>query len=325
MFALAPAMAAGETDGLTDLRLRLDWLPAGYQAPYYLAEKNGWFKEAGLKVDIVDGNGSSSALQLVRSGDYDAATASLSTMAVAKNKGLNVISIAGFFRKGDLTLMVPADSDTRKPSDIKGKKIGYTIGSLETPFIDAFLKRANLTRDDVRLINVDATAKTAMYVNGSSDGYFASALGVARVMKVRPSRNILFADYGLNLPGLGLVASEDRLRSKGAALRKLASVLAGSWAYVANGHAEEAVQAMLQQRQGVMDVDIVREQLKSALQLLTTPSTQNLQAGFQADADWTSTIHALEDAELIGPNSRPGDYFTNDYLDEGLIKSLAGR
>ena len=70
-----------------------------------------------------------------------------SAMAFARSKGMPVISIAGFFRKGDLGLLVPVDSPIKEPKDIKGKRLVYTAGSMEAPFLDAFFNKAGVTRD----------------------------------------------------------------------------------------------------------------------------------------------------------------------------------
>ena len=49
---VTPASAADK------LSIRLDFSPWGVQAAMHLAQFKGWFKEAGLDVDIQDGRGS---------------------------------------------------------------------------------------------------------------------------------------------------------------------------------------------------------------------------------------------------------------------------
>jgi NitT/TauT family transport system substrate-binding protein len=132
-FLASPASAA---DDAHTVNVRLEWLPSGYHAPFWLAQEKGWFKAAGLDVVISDGNGSVTTVQMVGNDQYDVGHAALATMAVARSKGMKLVSIAGFFRKGDIALMVPKDAPINGPKDLKGKKIIYTAGSLETPFLD---------------------------------------------------------------------------------------------------------------------------------------------------------------------------------------------
>lgn len=317
---LSPALA----DDAHTLTVRLEWLPSGYHAPFWLAAEKGWFKKAGLDVSISDGTGSVTTVQMVASGQYDLGHAALSSMAIARSKGMPLISVAGFMRKGDIALMVPKDSPIHGPKDLKGKKIIYTASSLETPFIDAFLAAGGLTREDVELINVDANAKVGQYLSGAADGII-SAGETASLLQRRPSRLILFADYGLNLPSMGLVASTEALAKKGPAVREFASIVSGAWAYILKGHEDEGIQAVLHGHENSrLDPAILMANLKVSLQFLYTPSTEKLPIGIQSESDWASAIAIMEKAGVIKPGSKPRDYFTNDYLDTTMIASIGG-
>lgn len=313
-------------DEAHSLKVRLDWLPSGYQTPIFLAAGKGWFKAAGLDVSIADGNGSATTVQLVGAGQFDVGHAALSNMAFARGKGIPVVAIAGLFRKGDTALLVPLDSPIRSPADLKGRTVVSTPGSLETPFLDPFLAAGHLTRGDVHILYVDASAKVSTYLSGKVDGVFTStAFTLPLVMAQRPTRPVLFADFGLNLPGFGLFTTTAAMQRKGDALRKFASIVAGSWTYVLKGHEEEAVQAALKARpQAGLSAALVMGQLKASLPFLYTAASETLPIGEQTDADWAAAIKVMEEAKAIEPGSRPGDYYTNAYLDPELIRRIGG-
>jgi NitT/TauT family transport system substrate-binding protein len=113
--AAPPAIAASEK-----LSLRLDWTPHGMHAPIFLAVEKGWFQRAGLDVTIEDGNGSVIAAQLVGAGQFDIGHASLSSVAIARGKGLPVTSVAGFIRKSDMGVLVPVGSGWKSAKDLEG-------------------------------------------------------------------------------------------------------------------------------------------------------------------------------------------------------------
>lgn len=317
---LSPAFAADDAHTLT---IRLDWLPSGYHAPFWLAVDKGWFKNAGLDVTITDGNGSVTTVQLVGSGQYDLGHAALATMAIARSKGIPVTSVAGFFRKGDIGLMVPQDSPIKGPKDLKGKKIIYTAGSLETPFIDPFLAAGGLSSSDVNLVNIDAANKLGQYITGDFDGVISAGESMALLGK-RPSKLILFADYGLNLPSMGLVTSQSALAKKGPAIKQFASIVSGAWAYLLKGHEDEGIAAILHNHENArLDTGIVRANLDVSTQFIYSPSTKDLPIGMQTESDWKEAIAIMEKAKVIDPGSKPGDYFTNDYLDQKTISTIA--
>src|SRR3974390_1908084 len=51
----------------------LNWKVTGDHSPYYVALKKGWFKEAGLDVNIIIGQGSGYSVQAIDSGKADIA------------------------------------------------------------------------------------------------------------------------------------------------------------------------------------------------------------------------------------------------------------
>jgi len=323
--ALAVAAPSRAADEAHTLSVRLEWLPTGYHAPFWLALEKGWFKDAGIDVTLSDGTGSVTTVQLVGSGQYDIGHAALAVMAIARSKGMKLVSVADFFRTGDTGLMVPKDSPIKGPQDLKGKKIIYTAGSLEAPFIPAFLAAGGLTENDLQLVNIDANAKVGQYLAGDADGLISAGPTVALLEKKRPSKLILFADYGLNMPSMGLVASEDSLKKKGPAIRAFASVVSGAWTYILKGHEDEGIAAVLHSHEAArLDPELMKANLDVSLRFLSTPATKNEPIGFQAASDWAAAIAVMEKAKVIEPGSKPGDYFTNDYLDPKIIASLGG-
>jgi NitT/TauT family transport system substrate-binding protein len=328
-FVLALVLAVSgpvrAADQAHTISVRLEWLPTGYHAPFWLALEKGWFKQAGLDVSLSDGTGSVTTVQLVGNGQYDIGHASLAIMAIGRSKGMKLISVADFFRTGDTGLMVPKDSPIKGPQDLKGKKIIYTAGSLEAPFIPAFLAAGGLKEADLDLVNIDANAKVGQYLAGAADGLISAGPTVALLEKKRPSKLILFADSGLNLPSMGLVASEDALAKKGPAIREFASIVSGAWTYILKGHQDEGIAAVLKNHESArLDPELMKANLEVSLRFLYTPATEHDPIGIQAASDWTEAIRVMEKAKVIEQGTKPADYFTNDYLDPKIIASIGG-
>lgn len=307
------------------IRIRLDWTPWGDQAPFHLAQEKGLFKKYGLDVSIDDGNGSVATVQIVGNGEYDVGHASLAPMAIARSKGLPVKAIAGFVQKNDIGLLVPKDAGIKGPADLKGKKIAFTAGSLEAPFIDRFLAAGNLKRDDVELLNVDAAGKAGMYMTGRTDAAFSSVpFFLAVVESKRPSSAVRFADHGLQFPSFGLFATEKTIAAKGDALKRFASVVAGCWTYIFNGHEDEGVQAIIAARpQAKLDPKVLRQQIDTLKEYSKTDAVQSLPFGTMALTDWQQAVKVLTDGGLLGQAVEPKDLFTNDMIDPKIIADVA--
>jgi NitT/TauT family transport system substrate-binding protein len=326
VLGLTLAAATGIAGAQEKLAVRLDWTPWGSHAPIHLAMQKGWFKQHGLEPSVEDGNGSVTTVQLVGSGRFDVGHASLAPMMIARDKGLAVRAIANFARKNDIGLLVPRGGAMKVPRDLVGKKIVFTAGSLEAPFLDTFLAAGGVKREQVQLLNVEAAAKIPTYAAGRADGVFSTVPFVLPAVEAnRASDAILFSDYGLQFPSFGLISSDDKIKERGAAIRRFASVVSGAWEYILNGHEDEAVKAIIAQRpQAKLNPQVLRAQIESLKSFFPTPASKGLPMGVMADADWAAGIKTMASVNLIKSAPSTG-FYTNDMLDQALIRKLGGR
>ena len=310
------------------LKVRLDWTPWGVQAPFHLAQQKGWFRKAGLDVSLEDGNGSVTTVQIVGSGDdFDVGHAALASMMIAREKGLPVKAVAVFARSSDVGLLAPVDSGIKGPKDLKGKKVAYTAGSLEAPFVDAFLAAGGLKKSDIELINVDASGKIGTYVAGRTDAVFSTIPFVLpSVSRSRPSTAIRFADYGLHMPSFGIFASEEKLKARHEAISRFASVVAGTWQYIYQGHEDEAVAAIIAQRpQARLDKKVLRGQIDALKVFFDSPNSGGQPIGVPVAADWNAAVKTLSAAGLIKPGHEGKEYFEAGMVRPEIFAKAQGK
>ncbi len=67
--AMMLLVGAAKTDD--DVKIRLNWKYDGSHAGFALGKVQGFYKDAGINLDIRSGNGSGSAHRLVANGDSD--------------------------------------------------------------------------------------------------------------------------------------------------------------------------------------------------------------------------------------------------------------
>jgi NitT/TauT family transport system substrate-binding protein len=293
----------------------MDWSPHSAQAPLHLAVDKGWFAERGLDVELQDGNGSVVAVQTVGAGRFDLGHANLASMAMGREEGLPVRAIAGFIRKSDMGVLFSEGAPIRSPKDLEGKSVTYTSGSLEAPFLDAFFRNGNTSRDRINLVSVDAAAKVSGYAAGRGDAVFSTVPYVyAQTKQTRPSGWILFSDYGLPLPGFGLFTTEEVIRTKPDMLRAFVETAVRGWEH-ARENPSDAVNAIMAQRpQANLNRDVELLGLESFRPFLETERTRGRVPGWQSEEDWAETLRALVDAGVAKPESRAADFFTNEFI-----------
>ena len=101
---LAGPLAAGPAAAEEKMTIRLDFSPWGVHAGMHLAKEKGWFKDAGLDVDIQDGRGSGNTLQLVNAGQADVGQIQVGLLPQARENGSTAKAFAGFDKRTDLAV-----------------------------------------------------------------------------------------------------------------------------------------------------------------------------------------------------------------------------
>lgn len=309
----------GSAQAQEKVTVRDSWTPSGLQAGWHWGLEKGLFAKQGLNLVHEDGNGSTTTVQLVATGQFDLGYADLSVMAVGRGKGMPLTSIGGLINQTSLGVFVPKGSGIKTPKDLEGKEVIYTAASFEGPFMDPFLAAAGTSRAKVNLVSVEAAAKISTYVAGRGAGMVTSIpFGAPYVAKGRPSDTISFADFGFVLPSYGLVVREDTLKNKKATLQKVTTAFFQAWTAIVDGGEPaiaEAADIMIKRRP---DAKLDREQtmasIREHIKYFRTANTAKKPLGFQSEEDWKQVIKSLESAKLIPAGSKPQQYFTNDLL-----------
>jgi len=309
----AGVLPASAQDKLQDkLSVRLDFSPWGVQAAMHLAQNQGWFKQANLDVDIQDGRGSGNTIQLVNAGQADVGQVQVGLVGSARAKGATIRSIATFQHRTDLCILVDRDSPMKSVADLRGKTVVVFAASPWAPFIDVYLKSGGLTRDDVKVDVVDAAALFGTYIAKRADGMMSttgSALPIAEAS--RPSKCLLASDAGIAFPSYGLVAREDTIAGKGAALHRLIEVEQRAWQQLRK-NPEDGVKAMIAERPDArLDPVILLNQIKLTLDYFDTPATQGKPIGWQAKEDWEAALRSMQAAGVVNAGWNAADYYTN--------------
>jgi NitT/TauT family transport system substrate-binding protein len=288
----------------------------GVHAALFLASQKGWFRDAGFDVSIMDGKGSATAIQQVSAGQGDIAYSQLATMAAAIDHGMDLISIACFVRAGDNGVMVGSNTSIKVPKDLIQKRIAFATGTASAALMDGFFKKAGLSREQMTLVGVDLSTLAALYVSGQVDAAVNTIAYFGPIVSgSRPSHAIPFSEAGIRVPGVGLIIRKSDEIAKANMFTRFVPVTVRAWKYISDGHAEEAVDAMMAQKAGNrMDRAVLIGQVRAYLEAFDTPATTGKGIGWQSESDWMGAIEDLKGAGLIQKNWQPKEFYTNRFL-----------
>src|SRR5947208_2954206 len=170
----APSLAAAEKLETTKVRLAGGGKCSLYYLPLTVTERLGYFKEAGLDVEISDFAGGAKSLQALIGGSADVVTGSFdhTIQMQAKNQSITALVQLGRFPGFALALRKEKAANYAGPKDLKGMKIGVTAPGSSTHFMVLYMMaQAGLKPDDAVFIGTGSGGTVVAAVqHGEVDG-----------------------------------------------------------------------------------------------------------------------------------------------------------
>ena len=135
--------------------LLLDWFINPDHAPIIIASEKGIFKDAGLEIEIIPPANPADPPKLVAAGKADIAISYQPQLHMQVHEGLPVTRVGTLVATPLNCLLVLEDGPIKTLSDLKNKKIGYSISGMEQALLSAILKKAKVNKDEVEYVNVN--------------------------------------------------------------------------------------------------------------------------------------------------------------------------
>lgn len=152
--ALAAA-APARSDEAGRYTVLLDWFLNPDHAPLVVALQKGFFEEAGLAVELIEPADPNDPPKLVAAGQAEVAVSYQPMLHIQVGAGLPLTRIGTLVATPLNTLLVLADGPVETLADLKGKRVGYSVGGFEEALLAAMLEPHGLTLEDIELVNVN--------------------------------------------------------------------------------------------------------------------------------------------------------------------------
>ena len=233
--AARPALAAEPVRAA----LVLQWQPQAQFAGYYVAQAKGFYREAGVDLNIISGGPDVVASRLLTSGQAQFATMFLATGMERRAEGLPLVNLAQLVQRSALMLFVHAGSNIHEPKDLDGKRVGLWDNEFQLQ------PRALFQRLGVHPVIVPQSNTLSLFLRGGVDAasgmwYNEYHTLLASGLDPEELRVFFYRDMDLNFPEDGLYSLEKTLAADPALCRAVAQASLRGWEY-AFAHPEEAL------------------------------------------------------------------------------------
>ena len=203
---------------LDNVTLITDFGYNGRHAYFFEALDRGYYRDAGLEVKIVRGQGSGDAIRQVGAGNAMFGLADVGTLISARaNDQIPVKLVAIVYVKPPQAIFCREDSGLKKPKDLEGNAIATTAGASIPALFPAFAKAAGFDAQNVRWVIANSESLPGLVATNKvpcvgqftvGEALLRSQLGPAKLVR------FAYADAGLSYYANGIVATAATIASK---------------------------------------------------------------------------------------------------------------
>src|SRR5690348_2911771 len=138
--AARTAGASTKSTKLTKVTLQLKWVTQAQFAGYYAAKAKGYYKQAGLDVNIKVGGPDITPETVVAGGQAEFGIDWLPSLLAIRDQGTKLVNIAQVFTRSGMTEVTWKDSGINTISKMKNKKVGNWLGGNQYELFAALVR-----------------------------------------------------------------------------------------------------------------------------------------------------------------------------------------
>ncbi|HTP84081.1 MAG TPA: ABC transporter substrate-binding protein [Alphaproteobacteria bacterium] len=304
--------------GLRQVNMRLDWLYQGPNAGFMVAQRKGFYKDAGLDVDVGTGKGSGSTAQLVATKATQFGFSDGFSVGFAISKGASIRMVGAVYRRNPTAIVVLADSGITKAKDLEGKTLAIPTGGAGFQQWPAFAKGCGVDTSNIKVVNTDPAGTPPALITGKVDGIGGFAQGFVPSVEIRgnkKARILWYADCGVTAVSNGIIVHPDLIKEDPGLIRAFVAASIKGFLYDRQ-HPEETCEIVKSYSEAV-DLAITRRELEISWTTWVTPNTAGKPLGWMSEKDWQATVDVLKQYGGVGTPLTPADIYTNDYVPSG--------
>lgn len=322
VFVATLVVTAGIAKAADDVRLRLNWMYYGSHAGFAYGKDKGYYKDAGIDLDIRSGNGSGSAHRLVANNDSTFAYGSCASMLNLAAKGAPLVSVGVIDAMGTEAVIVRPDAGVKSLADLKGKTILTTANAGVNTFFPLVLQAAGLKEGDVTVTSVPDGALVSSYLQGAG-----GAVGMLGGLDDKPAEikanggaapvTFPYSDYGVNQVGYCIVANAETVKAKPDLVKRFVAATMKAYKET-EANPDAAIASMADIVGGSMAEDQGKAQARAVLDVtlgvLYSKANKDKHLGMNVPADWDDMLALMKKYNDLQTDKSAAAFYTNDFV-----------
>jgi ABC-type nitrate/sulfonate/bicarbonate transport system substrate-binding protein len=318
----AASTTAAAPASLTKLTLALDWVPNTNHTGIYVALQKGWYKEAGIDLQILPYADGAIPDILVGEGKADLGISGGDGVATYRAAGQPVVSIGAIIQHNTSGFAYLKDSGITRPRDLAGKRYAGFGAAFEEPVIAAVIKKDGGTDTKIQNITTNAGGYQAVAAKQADFVWIFAGWDGIQAKRDKVDLGIFFLkDCGIPYFYTPvIITSDNNVKTKAPALKAFMAATSKGYDYAIANPKDAADLLMAANPKGTFsDPELVYE---SQAYLSPLYKDDAARWGQQTLQNWTGYQKFLFDNGVLQdsngkPLTKELDYnrlFTNDFL-----------
>lgn len=312
--ALLFASFASSASSADNVNVRFSWKLKTEYAHFYLGLDKGLYRDEGINPVFGEGAGAQAAIGSIIQGQEDIAVIPGVLAITAIQKGAPIKIIALYQPVLPLIVLSQSDAPVTKPKEMEGKSIATCPGDAAGDYLAAFCSRNAIDCGKIKVARMDCGARLAQFIEKRVDmisTYLNTDIPIFLERLGRTYPYITMADYGMKVPGLALVASDQAIASKAGVLKRFLKATNAALKELKVDPQAAATAMKSAWSLGPSDAVILR-QVHETLKTFKVPESKP--AGWVDVSNIEDALSLLGTGQGLGTPKKPEAYFTNELL-----------
>jgi NitT/TauT family transport system substrate-binding protein len=303
----------GTSRALDNVTLITDFGYNGRHAYFFDALDKGYYRNAGLEVKIVRGQGSVDAVRQVGAGNAMFGFADAGSLILARaNDQIPVKLVAVVYIKPPHAIFCREDSGVKEPKDLEGNAIADTAGGATPALFPAFAKAAGIDAQKVRWVVASSESLPGLLATNKVPCVSQFTVGEALLRSQLEATKLVrfaYSDAGLSYYGNGIVATAATIASKPDLVRRfVAATVLGMKDAFSN---PTAVGAIMQKIVPQVDATVAKKETEAVAELAQIPGKP---LGEIDPARIEATLNMVKDAFKLATPVAAADVYAPGFV-----------
>ncbi len=310
-------LAAGASDKpLQKVVFLTNYVFNGRHAPFFVGLDKGYYKEAGLDIQISPASGSGFVLSALEGGkaDYGIAECSTAVQAIARGAKAKAFGVFMDISPSGLASLTPYPN----PASLVGRSVAASLTDSARIILPILFDQKGLDPTTIKWQAADPGIYFPLLLEGKVDLVTASIDGdVPALTRIATPQGKTvyfssFADWGYDVFGIFLVTTAERIAQNPEGVKAFAAATVKAVKYSVE-HPEETAQIMVKYNP-TMDLNTTLTQWKQSIKAINTAYVAKNGYGIATPDRLQRTIDLVKQAFKLTGTMGPGDIYASDFI-----------